>query len=106
MPIRGSAVARDDSFRRDVVALQETYPQIEGVIAELEEGLKLDHELTHVALPDLSGIFSIFLDYPPNRAAGIQQFAVLYHATDPAPSWSDPYRNFTLLTIEDRRPPK
>lgn len=105
MPIRGSAVSRDDSFNNDVAGLEKTYPKIEQTVAELEDGLKLDHELPHVALPDLPDTFAVFVDYPPNGASGIQQFEVIYHATTPSPSWNEPYRHFTLLTIEDRRPP-
>lgn len=47
-------------------------------------------------------VYVIRMDYPPHGSNGLGLFRVIYHATAPAPSPTEPYRTITLLTISVR----
>lgn len=103
MPIRASIVVSDPSFQSDLDGLRETYPAIDDAVEDLSHVLKLGYDLPEISISEQ--VYTRLVDYPPYGAAGLQQFAVIYHATDPSPSWTDSYQTFTLLAIFDRNPP-
>ena len=105
MPIRGSKVVLDPSFHSDLEGLRGGYPEVDDAVKDLTGMLVLDYDLPEMTVDVGNHVYAILLDYPPKEADGLQQFAVVYHATDPKPSWTKPYRTFTLLTITDRNPP-
>lgn len=103
--MRAPEVVQDESFKTDLAALRETFPEIEDVVAELAEVLQLGYQLPEIPVDENSApqVYAQLLDYPPKGVSGLQQFLVTYHATDPEPSPRTPLRTFTLLTIADRR---
>ena len=105
MPIRASKVVLDQSFETDLDGLRGNYPEVDDAVSDLTQVLELGYDLPEMPFGLGDQIYTRLLDYPPDGAAGLQQFSVVYHATDPDPSWTEPYRTFTLLTITDRRPP-
>ena len=104
MPIRGSKVVLDPSFHSDLEGLRGSYPKVDDAVNNLTQTLELGYHLPETNIDIGSQVYMVLLDYPPKGADGFQQFRVVYHATDPEPSWTRPYRTFTLLTITDRNP--
>lgn len=102
-PIWGSQVERSDPFASDLEDLEEEYPELPEQIEQLEETLRLGYDLPHVPLDKdrYPKVYAKRIDYPPKGSAGRGQFLVVYHATDPNPSMTDPYRVFTLLAIAE-----
>ena len=105
MPIRGSKIVLDPSFQSDLNELRGDYPEVDAAVKDLTDVLVLDYDLPEMPVDVGDHVYAILLDYPPEGPEGLQQFRVVYHATDPEPSWTTPYRTFTLLTITDRNPP-
>ena len=105
MPIRGSKVVFDPSFESDLGGLRANYPFVDDAVKDLSQTLELGYDLPEIPSGLGEQIYTRLLDYPPKGSAGLQQFSVIYHATDPEPDWKEPYRTFTLLTITDRKPP-
>lgn len=102
MPIRASTVNFADSFNSDLDGLRDGYAEIDGVVVELAEVLKLGYDSPEILIDDQPRVYVRLLDYPPHGANGVQRFRVVYHATDPAPDWNESYRTYTLLTITER----
>ncbi len=102
--MRASTVTEDASFVEEKHALCAKYPEINVVVDELKEALRLDYAVPEFPVdPEkLPGVYAIRLDYPPLGSAGRGRFLVTYHATDASPSMTIPYRRFTLLTIQER----
>ena len=105
MPIRGSKIVLAPSFESDLDGLHGNYPEVDAAVKTLTGVLILDYDLPEMPVDVGDHVYAILLDYPPAGADGLQQFRVVYHATDPEPSWTTPYRTFTLLMITDRNPP-
>ena len=105
MPIRASTVVLDPSFKIDLEELRGNYPAVDDAVRDLTQVLELGYDLPEMPSGLGDQVYTRLLDYPPSGGDGRQQFTVIYHATDPEPSWTEPYRTFTLLTITDRRPP-
>ena len=105
MPVKGSKVVLDSSFDVDLNGLRENYPAVDAAVQDLTQTLELGYALPEITSDLGDQVYARLLDYPPKGAAGLQQFSVIYPATDPELSWTEPYRTFTLLTITDRRPP-
>jgi hypothetical protein len=103
MPIRASTVEKDPSFGSDLDQLRGKYPEVDGAVQDLIEILVLGYDLPEMPT-GIAQVYARIVDYPARGADGLQQFLITYHATDPQPSWTNPYRTFTLLTITDRKP--
>lgn len=102
-PIWASRVATSASFDADVQALSARYSELHDAVEALEDVLRLAHDLPESPIdPDFPRVYATRVDYAPLGADGHGRFLVIYHATDPKPSMSAPYRVFTLLTIEER----
>src|SRR2546428_9382778 len=103
--MRGPEVVRDPAFDEDVARLRANYPEIDKVINDLANALEVSFQLPEMLIElKTPGAYAILVDYPPRGAAGLGQFLVVYHATDPERSMNRPYRTYTLLGIKDRRP--
>ncbi len=102
--MRACTVTEDASFLAEKGALCAKYPAINTAVEDLKEALQLDYAVPEFPVdPDgLPGVYAIRLDYPPLGSAGRGRFLITYHATDPAPSMTNPYRRFTLLTVTER----
>jgi len=102
--MRGSEVVQDSLFKDDLTVLRREFPEIDRVVADFTEVLLLDYDLPEIPVdPATPRVYTHLVDYPPRAASGLQQFIVIYHATDPDPSPRQPYRTFTLLAIADRK---
>lgn len=102
MPIRGSTVEHATTFKDDLARLRPKYPEIDDVVDEFSTVLRIGGEWPEIPIDDIPEVYVRLLDYPPLRNMGLQRFRVTYHATDPDPSPTTPYRSFTLLTISER----
>jgi hypothetical protein len=101
MPIRATTVDSDPTFISNVDGLRGTYPAIDEVLAEFCEVLKLGYDLPEIGIGNQ--VYTRLVDYPPMGSAGFQRFSIVFHATDPKASWTEPYQSITLLAIYERR---
>jgi len=103
MAMLASISGRLTSFDADLENLKQSYPEIEAVVADLEEFLKLDYTIPEIAVDpeNMPLVYAVKLDYPPMKAGGRSRFLVIYHATDAKPSMITPFRTFTLLAIRE-----
>lgn len=100
--MRGPQVDRTDRFRSDLDQLRPDYPEIDSVLADFEDVLRLEYVPLIPLGPEYSGVYVHRLDYPPAGSRGRGQFLVTFHATGSSPSPRTPYRWFRLLTISER----
>ena len=100
----GSVVNRADIFKANIDCLRDNYPSLEEEVGHLEEFLTLGYIFPEIKIDTKSApnVYAVRHDYRPLGAAGRSRFLVTYHATDPNPSPTTPYRTFTLLTITER----
>ena len=100
--MRVSVVDRAESFAADLRSLWSKYSDVEKEVQELETFLQLGYVQPEISIESFPNVYAIKHDYRPMGAAGRSRFLVTYHATDPTPSPSTPYRTFTLLTITEK----
>ena len=106
--LRAPTVTQGPTFRDDVEALRNKYPEIDSVITELAEALTVSWHVPHRPIPNQSNphVYGVALDYPPHGSSGIGVLLVTYHATPEAMNkMSEPLRRYTLLTLSDRQAP-
>jgi hypothetical protein len=86
-----------------VAALRLRYPAIEYAIEDFQYALVLDYGLPEVPVdPDRPDVYAMRIDYPPLGAAGRQRFLVTYLSTEFKPPVGLPYREITMLRIDER----
>lgn len=102
-PVWTARVERADSFTQDLVALRSKFPEIDSVIQDFEDALRLGHGLPHVPVSGTASVYATLADYPPHGSAGLGVFLVTYHRQLHAYSpMQGPPATFSLLTITER----
>jgi hypothetical protein len=92
--IRGSVILTSNAFWDDFRVLCAAHPGLDRVIADLALSLLLDYGIREVVLETSKSRYAVL-----DPLIGGMRFAVMFEATEPRPSPSEPYRTISLARI-------